>query len=212
MGLDITVYKIVPKNTKGRDNFEYFSLIDDDGNYKNNFPEWTKKFERTKTESWYDWEKYKEDTGIDVKGCRWLGESYGEDGCLMKLWDSKFGEYPDIENFKIGEDKDGPIFDWETYDRLKEEHTITVDLEKVPTYKKKIKILWREEVGYQRKGFNKQFYDDYEEGKIGYYVWNKSDLERYKEDYCIDEEIKEHFQKYVIDPFIDGQCCVTFSW
>lgn len=212
MGLDITVYKIVSKNTKGKNNFDYFSLIDDDGNYLNNFPEWTKKLERKKTETWYDWDKYKEDTGIDVRACRWLGESYGEEGCVMKLWDSNFGEYPEIENFKIGEDENGPKFDWETYYRLKEEHTITIDLKKVPTYKKQIKILWKEEVGYQRKGFNKQFYDDYKDGKIGYFVWNKADLERYKEDYCVDDEIKEHFQKYVIDPFIDGQCCATFSW
>ena len=55
MGLDITVHRITKNpNTEG----EYFQLIDDDGNYKNNFPEWTKEFEQKIVETWYDFEKY----------------------------------------------------------------------------------------------------------------------------------------------------------
>ena len=160
-----------------------------------------------KTEKWYDWEKFKLETGIDVKNSIWLSEEYGPDGSIMTIWPKDIHK-PEIEEFALGDGK----YDWKAFDEKRSEHKIVVDLEKVPTYEKEIKVLYWEEVEYQRKGFNSRFCEDYRNHKIGYYVWNKSDLERYKEDYCTDDESKEHFQKCVIDPFIEGGCCVTFNW
>ena len=104
---------------------------------------------------------------------------------------------------------------------------IKIDLKKVPTYEKKIKVLYYDEVGYQRKGLNAKFYDDYENGKIGYFVWTKAELERYKQEYCDEphEYIypngtksgdmvypKENFQRNIINNFTEGEDCVIFDW
>ena len=119
----------------------------------------------------------------------------------MELWPKSAGKCPNVSDFEIGED----------YLAIINKHLIKIDLDKVPIYSKSIKVLYWEEVGYQRKGFNNKFYSDYRAGKLGYFVWSKKELERYKQDYCIDEE-KEYFQKYVIDKFIDGKTCCIFSW
>lgn len=177
------------------------SLVDDAGNYENDFPEWTKAFESDQTENWFDWQKYKEQTGIDLDQCDWHGEEYSERGCFMTV-SPKGVECTD-------------------------ETKIEIDLEKVPTYEKALKVLFYSEVGYQRKGLNGKFYEDYEAGKIGYFVWTKAELERYKQDYC-DEPYeyvypngeksgkmvypKDSFQKNIIDNFVEGSDCVTFDW
>ena len=220
MGLDITVYRILKeKPEKNDEDFgpDYFRCIDDDGNYENNFPEWTKQYEHTVTEKWYDWDKYKEETGIDINQMDWHGESYGEDGCFMTVA-PKDKEWPewDSEN----ESYDG-------YKKRLEEVAIKIDLEKVPLKEKEVKVIYKEEVGYQRKGLNSKFYQDYRDGKIGYFVWDLKELKRYKKDYCDapyfyeyanGEKAKEktypkqNFQNNIINHFIDGECCVTFSW
>jgi len=217
MGLDICVRRICKKE-EAEDEYDYFQLVDNDGNYQNDFPSWTKEFEDTITEDWYDWDKYKEETGIDVHNCDWQGQSYTEKGSFMEL---------SIKGAKV------PVWDkekWKDYDEFKKECdkvVFTIDLEKVPTYKKEIKVLYYNEVGYQRKGLNDLFYDDYEAGKIGYFVWSKAELERYKRDYC-DEPYeyqypngemsgdmiypKDDFQSNIIDSFEEGKDCVIFDW
>lgn len=198
MGLDISVLRI-QKKSEGQDS--YLSLVDDSGNYKNNFPGWTKAFEQDQTESWFDWQKYKVETGIDLDQCDWHGEEYSKRGCFMTV-SPKGVECTD-------------------------ETRIEIDLKKVPTYKKALKVLFYSEVGYQRKGLNGKFYEDYKAGKIGYFVWTKAELERYKQDYC-DEPYeyiypngkksgkmvypKDDFQKNIIDEFVEGKDCVTFDW
>ena len=221
MGLDICVRKIL---SEPKDKDDYFRLIDDDGNYdRRGFPEWTKPFEREITEPWYDWETYKEQTGIDVFQCEWLGEYYGKKESILELWPNSAGKCPEVEDFKK---EDGEI-DFDKYNAVMEKYTIKVNLDKVPTFQKTIKVLYYEEVGYQRKGLNGNFYKDYEDGKIGYFVWTKSEIERYKESYC-DEPYeyiypngeksgtmiypKDDFQKNIIDKFVEGEDCVIFDW
>lgn len=221
MGLDITVKRIL-KEPKYKD--DYLRLLDNDGNYcRNEYPDWTIPFEQDKEEEWYDWEKLKQETGLDINECEWHGESYGTEGCFMKLWPKSAGKYPTPTDFL---DEDGKC-DYDKYQAVVSEHLIVLDIEKIPTYKKVIKVLYCEEVGYQRKGLNHKFYEDYDKGKIGYFVWSKAELERYKQDYC-DEPYKyvypngketdtmiypkDNFQRNIIDNFIEGECCVTFSW
>ena len=214
MGLDICVRKIVKEKTD-----DYMRLINDDGQYCNNeFPKWTREFEQEVVEDWYDWDKFKEESGIDINECDWHGEEYSERGCFMRVspkgielpkWDEK--KYKDYEEFEAEENK----------------IMITIDLEKVPTKKVAVKVLYYKEVGYQRKGLNSKFYNDYREEKIGYYVWTKDELNRYKEEYC-DEPYeytypngeksgnivnpKLNFQRNIIDSFTEGEDCVIFSW
>lgn len=198
MGLDITVYKLT-KTAKKND--YYFRLVDDDGNYDNHeFPEWAKKFEKTKTESWYDWEKFKNDTGINTEEYEFYMEHASEKGYFLTL-KQKGVELPvwNSEKYKS----------WDEYEAEENKMLLEIDLDKVPTYKKKIKVIYHKEVGYQRKGLNSNFYDDYQNGKIGYFVWTKAELERYKTEYC---DNPEDFQHNIIDNFVEGEDCVTFDW
>ncbi len=89
--------------------------------------------------------------------------------------------------------------------------SIYLDIDNVPTYNKVHQCYFWREVGYQRKGFNSKFYEDYTNGKIGYFVYSLEELKRYKEDYC-EDDMKENFQKRVIDNFVEGECVVSFDW
>lgn len=187
MGLDISVNRLRKRKGESEDS-AYFRMVDRETevNYDDNgFPSWTKEFESEKEDSFYEWDKFKEESGIDVMSLEWAGETYSKEGCFMHLI----------------KDKGTP----------NEEH-IEVDLDKVPTINKKITVIYYDEVGYQRKGLNAKFYEDYRNGKIGYFVWKKDELLRYKEDYCDTNEEKQDFQRNIIDKFIEERDCVTFDW
>ena len=216
MGLDITVYKIVRKKD-AVDKYDYFSLVDDNGNYENKFPEWTKKFECTRTENWYDYDKFKELTGIDINNLECIMQEYNGKNSYMEVIDKEFAK---TEPKYV---RDGDNTEWENWMDERDKKAFKIYFKDIPTYKKKIKILYKNEVGYQRKGLNSKFYEDYDAGKIGYYVWDKKELERYMNDYCDDDHPSEYdrhyictpkvdFKENIIDNFTEGECCVTFDW
>lgn len=176
MGLDIIVYRLKKLDNIRKENDDFFIIHKD-----NNFPDWSKKFISKRGQDYYDWKKFKEESGIDVESLKICGEKYSKEGCFLFLKDDN-------------------------------ENEITVDFEKVSIRKQIDDVIGREEVGYQRKGMNGNFYNDYEEDKIGYFVWTKSELEKYKEDYCDTEESKERFQHNIIDKFEEGKDCVIFDW
>lgn len=104
---------------------------------------------------------------------------------------------------------------------------IRLNEEDIPRFEKEVNVLYGEEVGYQRKGLNGNFYDDSDDGKIGYFVFTKAELERYKDEYCDEPHEyvysngektgimmypKDDFQKNIIDPFVEGEMFVTFDW
>lgn len=207
MGLDISVYKII-KSSSGelKENVEngFFRLTDENLEYKNTFPEWTKEFEVEYTQTYYNWDKYQKENNINLKDYIWKGTSYDEDGSFMSILHKDYSKL--------------------SYEE-REKYIIKINLDNVPTIDKVIKVLPRKEIGYQRKGLNSKFYEDYRNGKIGYFVWNKAELERYKEEYCDEpyeytypngeKEIispKEDFQKNIIDKFTEGEDCATFNW
>lgn len=73
-----------------------------------------------------------------------------------------------------------------------------------PIIEKTKRVLWYEEVGYQRKGANAQFYDDD--------MWSSDDVVELK-------VLKEHYDKYfldsnfqenVIDKFVEGETFVGY--
>lgn len=72
-------------------------------------------------------------------------------------------------------------------------------------------VYYGETMGYQRKGMNSQFYKDCGEGKLNYFVLNKATLEMYRDTY-VEDVMKEHFQKNIIDPFVEGETVAIFSW
>jgi len=201
MGLDICVRRLTKQNKKDTD---YFSLADDNGNYNNqNFPEWTKPFEKKKMATFYDWDAYQEKTGIEVWNMVYDGQYVCENGAFMEV-------HPQgVELPKWTEDYEGG---WDKYIQDVAAVKVVIDLATVPTVKKYIKVIYFDEVGYQRRGLNEKFYKDSQEGKIGYFVWTLAELERYKDEYCTTQEDKDRFQSNIIDEFVEGQDCVIFSW
>ena len=215
MGLDIYVRKII-KKPKCKD--DYFKMLDDDLNYSDRgFPAWTKSFERTKTETFYDWALYKQQTGLDLDNYVWDGEAYTEEGNFMFVY-PKDAEIPELTDDNYDEWK-------KKYDEV----VVRINLDEVPTYEKKVKILYYEEVGYQRKGLNAKFYEDCENGRFDGdgVVWTRAELERVMDEYCGKPYIyfypngrssgitvypKEDFKKNILDVFIEGEHCVKFSW
>ena len=215
MGLDIMVYKIrktAPKNKSK----EYFRLIDNDGHYKNDFPKWTKAFEKTKTETWFDFAKYKEQTGIDTDQLYVWEEYYGglDNGYIM-FYPKEIGdEEPD---------KDAPQDEVDKWIDKVEANLIKVMVKDVPTKKVKIKVLYREEIGYQRKGLNAKFYEEHKDACGDYIAWTKEELEHVLDVGC-DEDHKSDYDRHyictpkadfkenIIDPFVEGECCVWFNW
>ena len=146
----------------------------------------------------------------------------------MVVWDLNFGKQPELEDFKIGFAEDGTQqYDIDEYYKQLGLHSIEINLDKVPVYDKEISVIFYEEIGYQYKGLNSKFYEDYENGKIGYFVWDKKELQRYKKEYC--DKVHEYvfpndkksgeiahpkfdFQRNIIDNFKEKECCVTFDW
>lgn len=215
MGLDITVRKILKERPKDKKNKDYFRMLDEEGNGtydRLGFPEWTKQYEQEVEETWYDWEKYKEQTGFDIDQWAVSMECVGKDGYM---------EVRPIECVPPDYDEEHPEKYEEFWENVELKRIYWKD---VPTKKVKIKVLFWKEIGYQRKGLNGKFYKDYEDGRIGYYVWSKKELERYRKDYCdrkhkaewcgdkITIDPKRSFKENIIDNFTEGEDVVTFSW
>lgn len=204
MGLDITVRKLGRKidfagiKTKYDTTVDdcYFSLTrtNDDGSITyddSGFPEWAVALSESRKESYYDWDKYKENTGIDiVNDYEW---------CMagpLNSWD-------DDENIIYGF-----VFkNKNTHER------ISIPFDDIPTIEKDIQVVYYNpiDVGYMRKGLNGDFYDDYDKGICNYFVFDKNELLRILEAYVIDER-KEYFKNNLIDRFVEGEMVVTFDW
>lgn len=207
MGLDIYCNRLV-KTPHCR---EYrFRLLDEDGNYDNSaFPEWTKRYEKNVTEKWYDWGKYKEQTGVDIERYNIFCEEYGENGHIWQMYPKdKEPEYEQLhKRLHNGEFASG-----DEYKQALNELVITINAKDVPLKKVVTKCIYYKEVGYQRKGLNSKFYEDFDNGKIEDLVWTLAELERYKKDYCDTDEDKQCFQENIINKFVEGKCVVEFSW
>ena len=98
------------------------------------------------------------------------------------------------------------------YKQALNELVITINAKDVPLKKVVTKCIYYKEVGYQRKGLNSKFYEDFDNGKIEDLVWTLAELERYKKDYCDTDEDKQCFQENIINKFVEGKCVVEFSW
>jgi hypothetical protein len=168
-----------------------------------------KKYEHTITEQWYDWDSYKEQTGFDY-------DSY----VLLEQCGSKRTMYPNDIKDPCEDATEDERDAW--YNEV-ERKSIEIDLREVPKKSVDVRVIYRDEIGYQRKGLNHKFYQDYDDGKIGYFVWSKDELGRYKRDYCDEDHVSEYdrhyfctpkqdFQESIIDTFVEGECCVCFDW
>lgn len=183
----ISLYKIInlddrPINSEYDD---FVRLIDNitDYNFADyGFPAWVKRFYTPYKDELYDWEKYKEQTGINVPSLE----------CVALYGNSDMKPVADFID--------------------KENNKVTIELDNVPLYYKDITILCYNQLAYQEIEFNDKFLEYYETVKkieSGFYVWTKKELEQYKNEYCVLDE-KDRFQKYIIDKFTEGEDCVCF--
>ena len=204
MGLDITVHRFSDKKQE-----EYFEMYD--VNTETNeiiprhedFPEWTNKFVKNKVEKLYDLSAFKEKTGINL-----------DDYHVVMI-----GPLEDTEKFKGNKEAYGYVLKHKDTDE-----DLVLSFEEIPVFKKKVPVIYWKEVGYQRKGLNSKFYQDYEDGKIGYFVWTKAELERYLDEYCDEDteieygdtkhtvKYKDNFRVNIIDKFNEGTDVVSFDW
>lgn len=82
------------------------------------------------------------------------------------------------------------------------------------TSSRKIKVLPYEEIGYQRKGMNDQFYEDFKNFELYFEKSAVQTAARYLRTDIFGENktLKEHFQENFIDNFIEGQSMFFASW
>lgn len=78
------------------------------------------------------------------------------------------------------------------------------------TYPKKEKCIFVEEVGYQRKGANKKFYDDNMWGGYPCIVDKKILLDHWIKYFSDTEDMKYQFKTNIIDKFIEGETFVIY--
>ena len=79
-----------------------------------------------------------------------------------------------------------------------------------PTYEKEVEVYyWSDEIGYQRKGLNHKFYDDFTEDD--YFVLTKEKMQYIYDNY-VDDDYKEHFKNELLDNFIEGKTYCVFDW
>lgn len=217
MGLDIYVQRIAKKPTADAD---HFTMVDDNLEYTDRgFPAWTKKFETKRKHTYYDWNKYKEESGIDLEHCKWESSAYTEKGNFMYVYPED-KELPEYEEGK----------DYDEIEKLRNEIIIKIDLDKVPTFDKEVVVIYYDDsIGYQRKGLNGKFYEDMRAGTFAPdgIVWTRAELEHVLNEYC-DEPYeyvypngkksgdiinpKENFKRNILDVFVEGKDCVLFSW
>ena len=188
MGVDIIVCRLKKVDKIDIFNDNYVELLDEETlEYDNKgLAEWTKEYETDLEMDCFNWKKYKEETGIDVHEYIWKREELN--------------------------DNDEHIAFLAKNDNDKPEDYIKIELDKVPQYKKTIKAICYDQVGYQRNGLNDLFYDDIESGKLKYFVCTKEELLRYKDLYCNTDYTKTNFQENIIDKFEEGKDAVAFSW
>lgn len=188
MGLDVSVYKPVPLgDRKPQDVEDVFTLTPESSLMV--FKDFA--FERVKN-SYYDLEKAFKDRGLDPEKYHHVMTAYGETTTF---------KFRKIDS--TGQEGDEVDFDDEV-----------VEFVDPPTYEKTELVLDCEEVGYQRKGANSQFYADD--------MWGGSDvvldlktLEEHWLKYFSDpvdsphyegdtEYMKRHFKENIIDNFLEG--------
>ncbi len=150
-------------------------------------------------------------------------KDYPELQMFKNLAFNKVNEYHNLEKALSDKGYDINELQWEgseygetTVFIFKTKEGLEIKIEEPPIIKKRELCLAYEEVGYQRKGANKQFFDDG--------MWDApaiTDLKTLKEHwkkYFSDKTAyyggakthKAHFKKHIIDNFVEGETYVEY--
>lgn len=200
MGLDITVSRLGKRADLKSGKIYSFSMykIDDTNNVvfdDGGFPKWTLNLVEYSDVEFYDFEKYRIMTGIDVNDYTLCAE----------------GPVDLNKNDLSFDDDEAPcgmvIKHKETGARL------AIAFDTLPTMVRNVPLIYYVDVegGYQRKGLNAQFYKDYDAGICKYFVWDREELERIYDEY-VDEAARDYYKEHILGKFVEGECVVTFDW
>lgn len=226
MGLDITMYKVIKDNSYNDDTSYYFFADNDEEGIK-----WMNTFKPTfddnvfhKTQEEYmDFDKvgFTDDT-CHILCCNYCEKSYYQyikkDHELYKLYYNIINT-DNRADYKLTDDDIALLQKYEYI--VDPEVTIYMVvhfiqniaseylyLDDVPTYMQDGYKLYKEEVGYQRKGMNNAFYEDHD---CNFTVFDKKRLEEIYEKY-VKDDCKEYFKRVILDPFVEGEHFVNFDW
>lgn len=87
---------------------------------------------------------------------------------------------------------------------------VTFHMKDCPVVIKTVDVFYTgEEIGYQRKGLNGNFYDEFTEED--YMVLTKERMQYVYDNYVLDD-YKEHFKERLLDKFVDGETYCIYSW
>ena len=187
MALVVYVYKLKKATKKMMEDENFIRMYDEKNDCYDGlgFPFWARALETDYVQEFYDWDEYKERTGIDVKACEFIGESYGEDGWTMTV-KSKNGQNITIDMNEVNTIKkpirvigyqqmsqQSGLFKENLYDDLENGN--------IGRY------MWRTE-------------------SLCYF------MEKYCQDDDGEYSFKDKFKKEIIDKFDDGRMCVYISW
>lgn len=185
MGLSVEVVKFNKPNCVDMDSDYYFRLTDDNGNYDDlGFKDWALKKKTEITEQWLDFEKYKEDTGIDIENDYEVDSiHYGDDGYFSELIKKSDGS------------------------RLK------INIDTFPIIEKNISVVCYDTISSISRPFTDDFYDDFDAGKTKRFLWTKEEVMDYFNKYCIKEKFDiDLFTQKIINKFKEGKTAVYISW
>lgn len=180
MGLDITVHRFIKVEDQSIDVKTPVLHV------TKHFPEWTKEFQVVRYVDKLDFDKYKEETGVD----------------LLKITPSKYYIDKDRHShcvYNVGQEP------------------VDIDMHYFPRKPVAETVIYYTEVGYQRRGVNKRFYDDCRLGIVKSMIWTKAELEDFMEKYCDDTPYydcsvtnRENFKTEILDKFEEGKSVVSF--
>lgn len=95
------------------------------------------------------------------------------------------------------------------FQNFNDKQIVTIKASDIPLREKNDKVIYIQEIGYQRKGLNDLFYEKYT--KDDYFVFTKNRL-KFIYDNFVEEEYKKHFKEAILDKFEEGKTFVTFDW
>lgn len=186
MCLNVCVYRLKKASEKMKEEECFIRMYDEKNDCYDGlgFPFWARGLETDYEQEFYDWDEYKERTGIDVRKSEFIGESSdGKEWLMQIMTDGKeiSIDMNDVKTIKkpiriIGYQQisaQSGLFNEKLYDDL-EDGSIG-------------RYMWREE-------------------KL------KEFMEKYCQEDDGDYSFKEKFKKEIIGKFDEGRMCVYISW
>lgn len=221
MGLDITLYRLKHEKNKESD-FEYI-LDDHEVERFKDTP--IEKYIKNKENQYYDFDK----TPYGDDRYQLNMQSFQDGDVLFQFLDTGHELYPLCQNMMTsGSEKAYVITDEDVklakkydiklvageeidYNRnLYDKVHVIVKGSDLPLRTDIDQIFIGDEIGYQRKGLNGDFYSEFTKDDIT--VVKRDRLEYIYQNYCNDKEVQEHFKAVILDQFVEGEMFVFFSW